>query len=295
MIIVDVVDKCADITLGAHATVTTVRARLHQEFVTLCGVSSEISHSTSREKASFTLGGLLLIRDKVFGLTAGHPLWVHCPTQSLSRSEDWDNLDDGSSTDDNDTSDSFFVIMESNTGNGSEASSQKETSDSIGPSYEDSVEIVGETGYGAINNDCSPNMEENSNWTAIGSFTYPPASGTGGICLDNGGEGRTASSIQSDWALFRIPDRDLWLGNFFQKPGELSRTLIENTASDQEIVVGQAYVVAGVSGTQRGFMSQCSVSLNLDNHKLKVRRITLERALGMALDSSSVSTRMFSR
>jgi hypothetical protein len=92
----------------------SVRVRLSEESSTLCGVLSELEQLVSLEPISFTLGGVILIEGKPYGLTVGH---VYESISNEFRS-DLENTDeeDGGLAEDEDQYDSPFVIIEDTEG-----------------------------------------------------------------------------------------------------------------------------------------------------------------------------------
>lgn len=242
---------------------------------TLCGISAAIKHPRFPTGTPFRLGGMLLVNGEVFGLTVGH---ITTPEPRLDISEEFGNtkLSQRDSIADSDDSSFIFTI-----GGSASDSDTDSISDSLGMEEieSESDRVDREDSFGGNSWTASPNT---SDWTEIGSIEDSTIS-----------RSRPAgrfSTLHSDWALIRVPNKKYWLGNTVQIPGNRAVTEIEETSLEKQILVGQVWAVTGPDSVRSGLLSGCSSILFLHGRKLRVRQITFEDALG-TLDCTKIAHR----
>lgn len=273
MVIVDSLEKYSD---GIRRPgPKSVRARLSDDFPTLCGVLAEFEDSDHLELTSFTLGGIVLIQDRPFGLTVGHILNSN-PQGDYSDSENANNgVEDDSPNEEEHSVESPFIFIE-----GSDEVREIDNDDALS----DEVPLNTETQLHSCSElddpygiNWQPSTSKVSNWSSIGSL-YGLETPSPSQLLYLGSDQDTPR--KSDWALIEIPNQKYWHANTYLPPGENAAALVDSILQESNITQRQVWVNAGASGIMSGFLSEVDVHLRLGDSVFNAKQIILDRGLG---------------
>ena len=99
---------------------------------------------------------------------------------------------------------------------------------------------------------------------------------------DSGNPIDTIPSQGKDWALVRFSNAFMDC-NTFRAPGTQKPQQVTGYVKTKDLISGEVWVCAGVSGIQLGFLKHHPASLVMSKSLFGVRSISLERPLGMYL------------
>jgi len=255
--------------LGLSATLTSSNEEVIQKaggyttqlllpgISTMCGSRIRVLGGDHRHWRYGTLGGLLLVKGQVMGLTAGHPFVTnHESPLTLSEDNPSDSDDDNSSP----SEEPFVFNMETIGRSRIEQLGISATSLSLGNGHESSfpsrtlpIPTFSPQIFG-MRYVISPNLQSDNTRPKPHAF----------------------SSL--DWALLQaIPMSDSLLSNYFVNPTDL------DIISINEIVVAplQGYVSIPIMGLgpQSGYLHPSAVAIKVEGWMLEAQLITLDRVL----------------
>jgi hypothetical protein len=252
----------------------SVRARLSDDCPTLCGVLAEFEDSDHMELTSFTLGGIVLIRDRPFGLTVGHILDSSSQGDS-SDSEKANDVEDDSPNEEEHSVESPFIFIE-RSDEVRAINSDDALSDEVPLNMEKQLPWCSELD-GPYGINWQPSTSTVSNWSSIGSL-YRLEAPSPSQLLHPGSDQDTPR--KSDWALIEIPNQNYWHVNTYFPPGENAAVLVDSILQESNISQRQVWLNAGVSGIMSGLLSEVDVHLRLGDFVFSAKRIVLDRGLG---------------
>jgi hypothetical protein len=239
--------------------------RLHE-----VGEQAQLSSDQSDDDVVATLGGLILVSGKIYGLTVGHPF---APSLSVSFPED--------------DSDSF---SSSPSGEGDEASSRHDEL----PTSHDSTH-TSNLAFGVESIEIAPDQlsmfaERSVIHMNIGEFQ--PSGSVVALALgeyhavDQSWPSKTVhleygTLNHSDWALIEL-DKSKIAKNSFLGPGERKVASIGSIEYkvDGKYSSGQVWVIAGRTGVQKGILNGTPGSFMFNRLHLDVHHILLDHPLG---------------
>jgi hypothetical protein len=233
---------------GAGLENPILEARVENSASTMCGVSARFRSSpglgANDNVVKFTIGGIILINQRMNYLTAAHPF---LPSETLA--------DDGS---DSSLSSTLGDVSETNSievDNAVELETIKLPHDGINPRPGVTQDLAFRTlEYGGMCLPCTSQFENASIRT---------------------------SARASDWAVFLAGDSSdgQQAINSIHIPGQHELTFIESTMTKAELREGQVWIAAG-SGLHGGILNPVPASILIRNSICEVREICLTSALG---------------
>ncbi|KAK4450253.1 hypothetical protein QBC34DRAFT_437509 [Podospora aff. communis PSN243] len=242
-VIVDPIDKlCKDCASQGTWDTTSTKVFVPEGTVALLG-----SPARSGE-AKFTIGGVIFIDGKPYGLTAGHPF--HVPSDVLSE----------------DTAKSAVEWLE-------DSDEDAEDDPIFNFADDDSAQAVDPKKITLIRPRFPP-------LTHPKSVVWNPTSPIGVV--------RRPADNHShlDWAVIELCARTRWPVNQLSIPGQDSSTLIDSVLESSKLLSGQVWVKSGYGGLVRGTVHAWPAFLHLNGTKFETWQIWLDEPFGKG-DSGS--------
>lgn len=236
----------------------------HPEIPTSCGLDLLINGADGHLRQHCTLGGLLVVKGRVLGLTAGHP-FSRINDRFLQRklSEAAEDLDDFNDEEGSSTSSEPFVFDGNSDENENDGSNVPlfEQSDTLSISF------------------CEPPHDRHKNSRSFSSMerSLPQAA-----ILPLPTPTSILSSEDSlhgfDWALLEsLPAAVITQPNAILDADQPAYTLIEGIVSGP--VCGRVVVIAAGVGSQHGYLHSSPATMQVNGSVLDVQLITLESIL----------------
>ncbi|KAL8918358.1 MAG: hypothetical protein Q9208_007377 [Pyrenodesmia sp. 3 TL-2023] len=259
----------------SYGVAFTVECRNLHQTTQSCGFQARlVSHSprpSGQFLMAFTIGGFVLVDEKLYGLTTAHPLFPcahHDSDDSDSPSADSDSSDksDGEMNGSPSVGNSRFVTCSNGTtpnlGSMSQIHSQSNAmaSESI-PGIHDRIS----DGSGV-------------QFKTLGQVVHS--------ALDSSNDSQTCDDDRihrhqdhQDWALVSVEKHSCQL-NIVHLPGDINPIVIQDTIAESEQSAGKVWILTG-HGPVKGELSPLTVSMQLGRSSFDVQQITTERSISM--------------
>lgn len=232
-----------------------VQASLSNENISLCGVQARAQARAEDGAVRFTIGGILLIDNKAFGLTVGHVI------KKLALAQD-DITDD----DEDDSETSPFITFE-------DEDTVDMTSSSSPENNETALEFQDEADSGESTSETNFNssFEDGRIWSHFGHFHVPTTSPS------------TASCGLRDWSLVSLdPELESLhhpLANSYDiPPGD--RISINKFLKRSAITTSEVWINSGSTGMVRGWLMDSLVLFHQNGKTFQVLQVIAEQSLG---------------
>jgi hypothetical protein len=257
----------------------SVQAYLPAGSATLCGVLAQTGQHQQERAVKFTVGGVIIVGNKPYGLTVRHVLHSFFKRRGFidegHGGSDYDSIDEN----DEDDSDSPFVNFASGNKQMPDASQHRQKSSH---SLHEEGDITLPSHVGERNRASEKNYSKlASGWHSIGSFVICPS----GPDIASTSLGfNTSRSCTLDWILIRLAalelDLDWCRPNTLVIPGQSTSTEVLSVAMDSHMGGSEVWINAGSSGMVKGWMTDCPVTLHLEHGTVEARQIIVDRRLG---------------
>lgn len=251
--------------------------------LTACGAPAQLKDlSGAGNPLRFTVGGILIIDGKPFGVTVAHGLQAAPQDKYLGGEELGDDGDSENDGDDTDDGSPFVNFSEAFTDTSSD------TLASLVP---------------ARRPDGSPSE-------SIQFGLLPPADSTLQVFVQSPRQevhigfpcaiSARHESLQSlanapsdhDWALIEIEDPNRWKSNLITMPDGQNQLEVRSFAVQAELGASQVWINAGFSGVRKGWLTDGLVHVQIDRSAFEARQIILDTPLGKenSLNPSPISS-----
>ena len=246
-----------------------------QARLTLCGAyvkgpAGQTSISDTENECVATMGGIVLVNGRLFGLTVAHPfahlVFPH-QTSGLSTAT-WGTASsdaDESSLDGDDES----LSEDSNDNSHAQKAPAKQSSNPF--------ELSGPTDSDR-NDHLKKPLPNSGNLIALGMGNRRETHASAWVEVGHGSSFDTSAPHSSDWALIEV-ERDSYYRNTFNETGSIAPTVIEGIQPEADLVVGKVWVISARTGVQAGILNDTPASVTLRRTHFVTRQIHLQRNL----------------
>jgi len=257
----------------------SVQAYLPAGSATLCGILAQTGQNQQERAVKFTVGGVIIVGDKPYGLTVRHALHnLFKPRGFIDEGHggsDYDSIDEN----DEDDSDSPFVNFASGHKQMPDASQRRQKS-SHSLHEEGEITLPGRVSERNRTSEKSYSKLA-SGWHSIGNFVICPS---GPDIASTSPVFNTSRNCTLDWILIRLTalelDLDWCRPNTLVIPGQSTSTEVLSVAINSHMGGSEVWINAGSSGMVKGWMTDCPVTLHLEHGVVEARQIIVDRRLG---------------
>jgi hypothetical protein len=259
-----------------------VEARIDEGWTTVCGIPIQAHPAESRSAFAVksTMGGLINVQGRMYGLTAGHIFRADPKAAVHGEGHGPLDVDIALQSPPDSAADSPFVVFDSDASTTKEDTNAEEDSGILTPVR--SVSGVGRDAPEDIRGD-----QGLFSHARLGTVIFRSAFNP---LPDNASFGEGSSLPESsDWALVDFQNRDCWLPNLYhESPGNPPNTqpireVRAIQAKNLEVIPshGPVSVIAGFTGIVRGHLMESSFSFVVGNTLYHVKQVVLEKKLGL--------------
>jgi len=248
-----------------------IQARLEDSFASFVSILISDGGNPSRE---CTLGGLIRVGSRIYGLTVAHPFSGIADRASVDSPPSLASHD----AEDTSTDDSDSVMSDSD--------------QSLFDAFE-SISAVG-TGHEDSHRDRTSEQNANSKLTirdTVSSQRKPLRSSNarnrsafGRVCATNSPRGEGEERYRDlDWALIELDSSTQLLPNSYKSPSSATPTSLKAVRSETLVPNSKVVILGGMTGLQDGVIGQGNIDLRISGRRLLVTEVVLSQNLGRSL------------
>jgi hypothetical protein len=242
--------------------------QMHDSAATSCGLPLLVNASSTHPQRYCTLGGLLIVNGKIFGLTARHPFEAHVEHRSAQHElHDFQGVRLPEDEESSEASSEPFVFNDYDDDISGDLSSASTVS--LHSLADLSSTSIGDPTHGQ--HDISEAFSSSVEWSQSFNVVVPLSTL------------QAASSFEEplgdcDWALLRmLPQPVITLPNKITRIDSSHDIIIERTVSGS--AHGEVTIMVAGIGEQLGYLHSSPATMKVDKSVLDVQLITLERIL----------------